>query len=94
MAAEAPHSEEEPPDRVCARRQLQAVLAGAVRTLPARYQRVISLYYAQGATMKQIGHELGVNESRVSQIHKAALEKLNTALRDRGFEKAEMFVAS
>jgi RNA polymerase sigma factor for flagellar operon FliA len=94
LAAETSQTEEEPPDRLCARRQLQAVLAGALRTLPARYQRVIALYYAHGATMKQIGNELGVNESRVSQIHKAALEKLNAALRDRGIENAEMFVAS
>ena len=91
-AGEAPHSEEEPPDRTCARRQLQGLLASVVQGLPARYQRVIALYYAHGATMKQIGNELGVNESRVSQIHKAALEKLHLALRNRGIETAEMFV--
>jgi len=93
-AAESPQSQEESPDSVCARRQLQSVLSTAVRTLPTRYQRVILLYYAQGATMKQIGSELGVNESRVSQIHKAALEKLNTALRDQGIAGAEMFVGA
>jgi RNA polymerase sigma factor for flagellar operon FliA len=93
-AAESPQSDEEPPDRVCARRQLQSVLADAMQTLPARYQRVIALYYAHGATMKQIGSELGVNESRVSQIHKAALEKLHAALRTRGIEGAEMFVGA
>jgi RNA polymerase sigma factor for flagellar operon FliA len=91
--AASPQSEEEPPDRVCARRQLQSVLAAAMQALPARYQRVISLYYGQGATMKQIGGELGVNESRVSQIHKAALEKLHVALRSRGIEGAEMFIS-
>lgn len=94
MATEAPHSEEDLPDKVCARRQLQTVLTTAMRTLPARYQRVIALYYAQGATMRQIGSELGVNESRVSQIHKAALEKLNLALRSQGIEGAEMFVGA
>lgn len=93
-AAESPQSEEEPPDQVCARRQLQSVLSTAMQTLPARYQRVIALYYGHGATMKQIGGELGVNESRVSQIHKAALEKLNTALRSQGIEGAGMFVSS
>jgi RNA polymerase sigma factor for flagellar operon FliA len=92
IAAEAPHSEEELPDKVCAHRQLQSVLATALRTLPVRYQRVVALYYSQGATMRQIGNELGVNESRVSQIHKAALEKLNLALRSRGIGGADMFV--
>ena len=91
-AADAPQSEEEPPDRSCARRQLSRVLAAAIRSLPSRYQRVIVLYYTQGSTMKQIGNELGVNESRVSQIHKAALEKLHLALRNRGIQTAEIFV--
>ncbi len=92
IAADAPHSEEELPDKVCERRQLQSVLATAMQTLPLRYQRVVVLYYSQGATMRQIGSELGVNESRVSQIHKAALEKLNLALRSRGIAGTEMFV--
>jgi RNA polymerase sigma factor for flagellar operon FliA len=90
--ADTPQSAEELPDESCARRQLHRVLATAMGDLPARYRRVINLYYGRGATMKQIGGELGVNESRVSQIHKAALEKLSLALRNRGFENAEMFV--
>ncbi len=89
---EAPASEEEPPDESCAREQLRAVLASAMETLPPRYQRVVTMYYNQGSTMKQIGGELGVNESRVSQIHKAALEKLNQALRSRGIEGCNLFV--
>ena len=91
---ETPQSEEEPPDRSCARQQLRLVLASAMRSLPARYQRVVALYYDHGSTMKQIGTELGVNESRVSQIHKAALEKLHAALRQRGIETSEVFVES
>jgi DNA-directed RNA polymerase specialized sigma subunit len=42
--------------------------------------------------MKQIGAELGVNESRVSQIHKTALEKLGLALRNNGFESSQVFL--
>jgi len=92
LAAETPKSEEEMPDRCCARQQLRHFLALALRALPARYQQVVVLYYNQGRTMKQIGRHLGVNESRVSQIHKAALEKLQQALRGRGISTAEMFV--
>lgn len=91
-SADAPQSEEDPPDRCCARQQLREVLADAMKGLPPRYQRVVALYYAQGSTMKQIGSELGVNESRVSQIHKAALEKLEAALRSRGIEGCNVFV--
>jgi RNA polymerase sigma factor for flagellar operon FliA len=50
------------------------------------------LYYAHGSTMKQIGNELGVNESRISQIHKAALEKLQAALHSRGIHTTDMLV--
>ena len=43
-------------------------------------------------TMKQIGDELGVNESRVSQIHKTALEKLGVALRGLGYGSVHAFL--
>jgi RNA polymerase sigma factor for flagellar operon FliA len=41
---------------------------------------VIGLYYYQEATMKQIGAEIGVNESRVSQLHARAIGRLRDAL--------------
>ena len=89
---DSPHSQEDLPDHSCARTQLRQVLASVLVDLPARYQRVVTLYYTHGSTMKQIGAELGVNESRVSQIHKAALEKLHAALRSRGIQTAGIFV--
>lgn len=52
----------------------------ALATLPARERRIISLYYFRGATMKQIGKEIGVNESRVSQLHARAMSRLRAAL--------------
>lgn len=97
---ETPFSEptaaaERQPDREYARGELRQVLTQAMRSLSPRYQQVIALYYHQDQTMKQIGDALGVNESRVSQIHKAALAKLNAALRASGFENAEaVFEAS
>jgi RNA polymerase sigma factor for flagellar operon FliA len=41
---------------------------------------VIALYYYNEATMKQIGAEIGVNESRVSQLHARAIQRLRKAL--------------
>jgi hypothetical protein len=41
---------------------------------------VIGLYYYGEATMKQIGAEIGVNESRVSQLHARAIRRLRDAL--------------
>ena len=73
--AEATETAEQRPDQIAAHVQLREILNEAIGTLPPRYQRVIQLYYDRDQTMKQIGADLGVNESRVSQIHKTALEK-------------------
>src|SRR5260370_39897505 len=72
------------PDRMCERRQLQTKLARAIGSLPERYQKVVFLYYTNDLTMKQIGDVLGVNESRVSQIHKTALKRMAGVLESEG----------
>ena len=72
------------PDRICQRKQLRATLARAIGTLPERYQKVVFLYYTNEMTMKEIGEILGVNESRISQIHKTALRKMAVALESEG----------
>ena len=65
--AETSQSTEQRPDELFSNHQLRGVLNRAIETLPPRYQRVIQLYYDQDRTMKQIGNELGVNESRVDR---------------------------
>ena len=45
---------------------------------------MIGLYYYGEVTMKQIGAEIGVNESRVSQLHARAIRRLRDALGDDG----------
>jgi RNA polymerase sigma factor for flagellar operon FliA len=77
------------PDRMCERQELQTTLARAVRKLPERYQRVVFLYYSNEMTMKEIGDLMGVNESRVSQIHKIALKKMATVLEGEGICSAQ-----
>jgi RNA polymerase sigma factor for flagellar operon FliA len=79
------------PDRMCERRQLQHTLARAIGTLPERYQKVVFLYYTNDMTMKEIGDELGVNESRVSQIHKIALQKMAGVLQSEGIHSVAAF---
>ncbi len=83
-APEFPASRESQPDNMCAHEQLRQVLTIAVKTLPERYQKVVTLYYSKELTMKEIGGILGINESRVSQIHKTALEKMAAALHSAG----------
>jgi RNA polymerase sigma factor FliA len=79
------------PDMMCEREQLRATLSRAMHTLPERYQKVVFLYYSNEMTMKEIGDVLGVNESRVSQIHKIALEKMAGALKSVGISSARAF---
>jgi RNA polymerase sigma factor for flagellar operon FliA len=79
------------PDVLCVQSQRRTALDRALNVLPPRYRLVIQLYYDAEKTMKEIGQELGINESRVSQIHKAALEKLNTAFVEAGVTSADAF---
>jgi hypothetical protein len=63
----------------------------AIQSLPWRERKVIGLYYYGEVTMKQIGAEIGVNESRVSQLHARAVRRLRDALGDMNPQKvAEM----
>jgi RNA polymerase sigma factor FliA len=79
------------PDVMCAREQLRAKLGDAMRCLPERYQKVVVLYYTNEMTMKEIGGVLGINESRVSQIHKSALEKMAASLESAGITSTAAF---
>jgi RNA polymerase sigma factor for flagellar operon FliA len=72
------------PDNICERRELRTTLDRAISQLPGRYQKVVFLYYTNQMTMKEIGDVLGVNESRVSQIHKTALKKMQVTLQSEG----------
>ncbi len=57
------------PAELIDRQELTTQLVSAIRELPEREQLLISLYYNDGLTMKEVGHVLGVSESRVSQMH-------------------------
>ncbi len=82
------------PDVLTGKRELRSVLSAAIKPLPARYQAVVQLYYVQGKTMREIGETLGINESRVSQIHKSALEKLAESLQAKGIHSSECVVGA
>ncbi|HHW98642.1 MAG TPA: FliA/WhiG family RNA polymerase sigma factor [Firmicutes bacterium] len=55
-------------------------LAEAIAHLSQREQLLLSLYYNEGLTLKEIGQVLGISESRVSQIHTAVVLKLRAKL--------------
>jgi len=66
------------------RSELQGLLRAAMSRLPRRTREILNLYHWRGLTMREIGLRYGINESRVSQIHKRALGLMAVALRDRG----------
>ncbi len=63
---------------LCYRNEQRALLDRALSRISERERTVITLYYQHDLTMKQIGEQLGIDESRVSQIHSAALAHLRT----------------
>lgn len=61
--------------------ELKQIIAQGIDTLPEKERLMISLYYYEELTMKEIGEVLGITESRVSQIHSKAVFRLRTKLK-------------
>ncbi|HEY1495719.1 MAG TPA: FliA/WhiG family RNA polymerase sigma factor [Candidatus Solibacter sp.] len=80
--AYVPGNPEEDPLFCCLRGELEERLADAIQNLPDRERLVMTLYYYEEMTMREIGLALGVVESRVSQVHAAAVAHLRAALKD------------
>src|SRR5216684_3509281 len=75
-------SEPDAPDTAYEKLETRERIRAAIASLPWRERKVIGLYYYGDVTMKQIGAEIGVNESRVSQLHARAIRRLRDALGD------------
>ena len=90
-APDFPSNPDTQPDNMCSREQMKSLLSVAMKALPERYQKVVFLYYTNEMTMKEIGGVLGINESRVSQIHKSALEKMQVVLQSNGISSSHAF---
>ena len=92
--AYVPGKPEEDPLFRCLKGELQERLTDAITHLPDRERLVMTLYYYEEMTMREIGLALGVVESRVSQVHASAVVHLRATLKDlaaRGaLEKAGM----
>ena len=66
-------------------KELRNAIAESINELPENEKIVLSLYYIDELTMKEIGHVLDLTESRVSQIHSKAIIHLRIKLRKMGF---------
>jgi RNA polymerase sigma factor for flagellar operon FliA len=80
-------SEPESPAAAYERIETEGRVRAAIQALPWRERKVIGLYYYGEVTMKQIGAEIGVNESRVSQLHARAIRRLRSSLGEMGPEQ-------
>jgi RNA polymerase sigma factor FliA len=80
--AYVPGRPEEDPLFRCLRGELEERLTEAIANLPDRERLVMTLYYYEEMTMREIGLALGVVESRVSQVHASAVMRLRAALKD------------
>lgn len=75
-----PGSPEDDPLFLCLKGEMKQRLADAIDELPEKERMVLTLYYYEELTMKEIGLTLGVVESRVSQIHSSAVVRLRVSL--------------
>lgn len=56
------------------------MLGEALELLTEKERKVITLYYYEELTLKEISNVLEVSESRVSQLHTRALQKMKTKM--------------
>jgi len=80
--AYVPGSPDDDPLFRCLRGELEGRLGEAIQKLPDRERLVMTLYYYEEMTMREIGLVLGVVESRVSQVHASGVTHLRAALKD------------
>ena len=68
------------PDTIVERDEIKRVIVDAISELPDKEKKVLILYYYEDLTLKEIGHVLGVTESRISQLHTKAIMRLRSRL--------------
>nr|WP_287152503.1 RNA polymerase sigma factor WhiG [Candidatus Solincola tengchongensis] len=73
-------SRAEDPSKTYEIEEMKQILAEAINRLPEREKIVVTLYYYEGLTLREIGEVLGVTESRVCQMHTKAILRLRGRL--------------
>jgi RNA polymerase sigma factor for flagellar operon FliA len=76
----APSEGRDNPLELCLEGEMKAQLAAVISRMSEREQRILSLYYYEEVTMKEVSELVGIGVSRVSQIHAAAMLKLRASL--------------
>jgi len=77
-----PGGSDKDPFFLCLHGEMKSHIASALEDLDEKERQVVTLYYLEELTMKEVGAVLGVGESRVSQIHSAAMVRLRSRLQE------------
>jgi RNA polymerase sigma factor for flagellar operon FliA len=68
------------PDTMAQRHELADRIAGAVDQMPERLQLILSLYYQEDCSFREVGEVLGVTEARICQLHAEAIHRIRAFL--------------
>lgn len=82
--------DQEKPDEVFEKKEIRDLLAQSIESLQDNERMVITLYYYEELTYKEIGHVLNLSESRISQIHSKTILKMKNFLGKKGITSAEV----
>jgi RNA polymerase sigma factor for flagellar operon FliA len=80
VASSSPGGADKNPYFLCLHEEMRSLVAGVLDDLDEKEKQVVTLYYLEELTMKEVGAVLGVSESRVSQIHSVAMIRLRMRL--------------
>ena len=70
------------PEAAASFREAAGIVAAAIEKLTDRQRQVVTFYYYEGMSFKEIADLLALTEGRISQLHTAAVAKLKTLLQD------------
>ncbi len=79
-ASQSRSSQFDSPEEVLERDELKKMLTESLEILTEKERKVIVFYYYEDLTLKEISNILGVSESRISQLHTRALQKMRTKM--------------
>lgn len=74
------------PEQIYAKKEIKEILANSINELGENEKKVISLYYYEELTYKEIGYIMDLSESRISQIHSKSILKIKNSLAKKGID--------